>query len=197
MEKTDFRATAAIKQQWRPTIMVNPKMVCSYRSLCLDLSVALIDCQMKGCESRLHRVCQGGYVAMHGIDIDGVERKICHNFVDELCMGGKPKKLKKLQHSTVYRTDESDEDKEEVEGTVNFDGGDEVGILPFVYPCGTVSVSSLGYFSSVGSSSKPSRPSLPLSLRARHIQEYFKKKRGRKRKFIKPQQEKLLHYHFG
>ena len=57
-------------------------------------------------------------------------------------------------------------------------GGDEVSIVPFVYPRGTVSVSSLGYFLSVGSSSKPSRPSLPVSVGARHIQEYFKKKRG-------------------
>ena len=32
-----------------------------------------------------------------------------------------------------------------------------------------------------------------LSLGARHIQEYFKKKRGRKRKFIEPQQEKARH----
>ena len=73
---------------------------------------------------------------------------------------------------------------------MHLDGGNEVNIVPFVYPRGTVSVSSLGYFLSVGSSSKPSHPSLPLSLGAHHIQEYFKKKRGRKRKFIKPQQEK-------
>ena len=76
---------------------------------------------------------------------------------------------------------------------MHLDGGDEVSIVPFVYPSGTVSVLSLGYFSSVGSSYKPSHPSLPLSLRARHIQEYFKKKRGRKRKLIKPQQEKARH----
>ena len=81
-----------------------------------------------------------------------------------------------------------EEDEEEVEGTVDFDGGDEVNYVPFVYPCGTVSVSSLGSFSSVGSSSKPSNPSLPLSLGVHNIQEYFKRKRGRKQKFIKPQQ---------
>ena len=74
-----------------------------------------------------------------------------------------------------------------------FYGGDEVNIVPFVYPRGKVSVSSLCYFLSIGSSSKPSHPSLTLSLRARHIQEYFKNKRGRKRKFIKPQQEKARH----
>ena len=72
-------------------------------------------------------------------------------------------------------------------------GGNEVSIAPFVYPRGTVSVSSLGYLLSVGSSSKPSHPSLPVSVGARHIQEYFKKKRGRKRKFIKPNKEKARH----
>ena len=101
---------------------------------------------------------------MHEIKLDGAERKICRECVDDLRMGGKPEKLKMVQHSTVYRTDELEEDEEEVEGTVDFDGGDEVNYVPFVYPRGTVSVSSLGSFSSVGSSSKPSHPSLPLSL---------------------------------
>ena len=54
--------------------MVNSKMVCSYRSSCLDLPVALVGCYMKGYESRLYHVCQGGYVAMHAIDLDGAER---------------------------------------------------------------------------------------------------------------------------
>ena len=72
-------------------------------------------------------------------------------------------------------------------------GGDEVSTLPFVYTCGTVSVSSLVYFLSIGSSSKHSHPSLPESFGARHIQEYFKNKRGRKLKFIKPQKEKARH----
>ena len=70
---------------------------------------------------------------------------------------------------------------------MNLDGGDEVSIVPYVYPHETVSVSSLIYFLSVGSSSKPSHPSLTLSLGARHIQDYFKKKRRRKRKLINPQ----------
>ena len=107
---------------------------------------------------------------MHAINIDRAEFKICHNCVDEIWMGGKSKKLKMVQHSTVYRTDELEEDEEEVEGTVHFDGGDEVNIVTFVYPRGTVSVSSLGYFLSVGSSSKTPHPSLSLSLGARHIQ---------------------------
>ena len=74
---------------------------------------------------------------------------------------------------------------------MDFDGGEEVNYMPFVYPRGTVSVSSIVYFSSVGFSSKPSHPYLPLSLGAHNIQEYFKRKRGRKRKFIKPQQDKV------
>ena len=52
---------------------------------------------------------------------------------------------------------------------------------------------TLGCFSSVGSSYKPSHPYLPVSVGSLHIQEYLKKKRGRKLKFIKPQQEKVRH----
>ena len=122
-------------------IMVIPKMVCSYCYTCLELPVALVGFQMKGCESRLHHVCQGGYVDMHTIDLDRAERNIFHNFVDELWMGGKPEKLKNLQHITVYSTHESEVDKEEVEGKSHLDGGDEVSIVPFIYPRGTVSVS--------------------------------------------------------
>ena len=73
------------------------------------------------------------------------------------------------------------------------DVGEDVSIVPFEYPRGTVSVSSLGYLLSVGSSSKTSHPSLPVSVGARHIHYYFKKKRGRKRKFIKPLLEKSRH----
>ena len=69
-------------------------------------------------------------------------------------------------------------------------GGDEVSIMPVVYPCGPVSVSPLGYFSSAGSSSKAPKSPLSISLRARHIEDYFKKNRGRKRKFINTQEEK-------
>ena len=78
-------------------ITVNPKMVCSYRSSCLDLLVALVDCQMKGCELRLHHVCQVEYETMHEIKLDGAERKTCREYVDDLRMGGKPDKLKMVQ----------------------------------------------------------------------------------------------------
>ena len=49
-------------------------------------------------------------MAMHEINLDRAERNICLNFVDELWMGGKPNKLKKLGHITIYRTEESEED---------------------------------------------------------------------------------------
>ena len=67
--------------------------------------------------------------------------------------------------------------------TVLGDGGEDVSIVPVVYPCGAVSVSSLGSFSYVCSSSKtsskPSYPYLPVSIVARHIQYYFNDKRGK------------------
>ena len=86
-------------------------------------------------------------MAIHQIDLDRVELNIFPDCVDKIWMGVKPEKLMKVQHSTVYRTDKSEEDKEEVEGAVLGDGGDEFSIVPFVYPCGTVSVSSLDFFS--------------------------------------------------
>ena len=65
--------------------------------------------------------------------------------------------------------------------------------MPILYSSGTVSVSSFGSFSSVGSYSKTSHLSFTLSLVARHIQEYFKNKRGKKLKSIKPHQDKTRH----
>ena len=59
-------------------------------------------------------------------------------------------------------------------------GVEDVIIFPVLYPRGTVGVSSLGSFSPVGSSSKPSHPPFPVSVIAHHIQEYFEKKKGRK-----------------
>ena len=44
-------------------------------------------------------------MAMHEIDLDGAELRICCECVDKLCMGGKPDKLKKVQHITLYRTE--------------------------------------------------------------------------------------------
>ena len=73
------------------------------------------------------------------------------------------------------------------------DSGEDLSIVPVVYPHGAFSVSSLGAFLYVGSSSKTSRPYLPVYIVARHIQEYFNNKKGRKQKFINPQQEKSRH----
>ena len=72
-------------------------------------------------------------------------------------------------------------------------GGEKVSIVTVVYPRGTVSISSLGFFLSVGSSSKPSHSSLPLYLGSLHIQEYINKKRDRKRESIKTHPEKDRH----
>ena len=45
-----------------------------------------VDFKLEGCESRLHQVYNGEYVAMYEINIDGSERKIFCNCVDELCI---------------------------------------------------------------------------------------------------------------
>ena len=63
------------------------------------------------------------------------------------------------------------------------DGGEYDSIVPVEYSRGMV-----GSFLSVGSSYKPSHPSLYISIGARHIKEYFKNKRWRKRKLIQPHQ---------
>ena len=83
---------------------------------------------------------------MHEVNIDGSERNIGFDCVDKLWMGGKTEKLKKMGHITVYRSDELEEDEKEVEGKVIEDGGEDVSIVPVVYPHGMVSVSSLGSF---------------------------------------------------
>ena len=76
-------------------------MVCYYRHSCLDLPVALFDFHMGGCALCLYHVCQENYVAMHDINLDRAEQNIFCNCVDELLMGGKAEKLKKVVHSTV------------------------------------------------------------------------------------------------
>ena len=105
--------------------------------------------------------------------------------------GRKSDKLKRVGDSTVSKTIELEEEKEEMEETVL--GGGGVSTMYVVYHCGLVSVSSLSSILYIGSSSKPSRSSLPLSLGSRHIQDYLKKKRGGKRKFVKLYQEKARH----
>ena len=62
---------------------------------------------------------------------------------------------------------------------MQLDGDDKVSRVTFVYPCGTVSVSSLGYFSSVGSSSKPSHPSLTHSISEQASSKGISIRRGR------------------
>ena len=53
---------------------------------------------------------------MHKINLDKAEQKVCHDYFDELWIGGKPEKLKKVVPSIVYRTNKLEEGEEEVEG---------------------------------------------------------------------------------
>ena len=66
----------------------------------------------------MNRACatsaRGGGVAMHEIKLDGSERNICRECIDDLWMGGNFEKSKMMQDSTVYRMDELVEDEEEV-----------------------------------------------------------------------------------
>ena len=65
-------------------------------------------------------------------------------------------------------------------------GGGEFSFMLVFYSRGMVSVSSLSYFSSIDSSSKPYHCYPPLSIRVHFIQEYLKNKMGEKRKYINP-----------
>ena len=69
----------------------------------------------------------------------------------------------------MYRKYESDKDEEEVEGTVIGGGDDYISDMRIVYLRSKVNVLSLGSFSSVGSSSQTSHPSLPLSFGVHRI----------------------------
>ena len=111
---------------------------------------------------------------LNDIDFDEAERKICRDCVEEIQGWGKSDTLKKVVDSTFYGTDESEEYKEEAGGAVLGGDGDEASVMPVVYP----SVPSLGSFLSVGLSSKPSHPSLTISIGVHLVQDYFKKKRG-------------------
>ena len=75
--------------------LTNLTLVCSYRSSCLDFSVALVECQVEGCSRRLHRVCWGEYMLLKGFDFDGGERKICRDCVDELGGGGASQRFRR------------------------------------------------------------------------------------------------------
>ena len=63
--------------------------------------MSLVDCKLEGCTSHLYHVCQGEYVAMYEINLDGADRKICCYCVDDTCMEGKTYKLKKMAHNTL------------------------------------------------------------------------------------------------
>ena len=85
-------------------------MVCYYHSSCLELPVALVDFQVEGFPLCLHQICQGGYVPLNYIDFGRAERNIYCNYSDELRERGKSDILKKVEDSTVYGMEESEED---------------------------------------------------------------------------------------
>ena len=93
--------------------------------------------------------------------------------------------------SSMTKNIELKEDEEEAEGTVHElgDGGDKVRIISIIYMRVLFGVLLLGYFFSIGPSSKNSYPSLPYSLGARQINYFFKRNMGGKQKFIQPQQD--------
>ena len=80
--------------------------MCSYRSTCLELTVALVDCNMEDCSSRLRHIFQGEYVVLNDIDFDGAGREIYHDCVDKLRGREKSETLKKVGESTVYDIEE-------------------------------------------------------------------------------------------
>ena len=73
--------------------------------------MALVDCQAEVCESRLNHICHREYVAIHGIEIDRAEQKICSDCVDKIWIGGKPEKFNKMGQSTMYKTEDSEEEE--------------------------------------------------------------------------------------
>ena len=64
--------------------LTNPKMVCSYLSYCIYLTVVLVGFQVEGFPFRMHHVCQVEYVLLNYIDFDGAERKFCRDCVDNI-----------------------------------------------------------------------------------------------------------------
>ena len=64
--------------------VINPTMLCSYRSYFLDVPVALVNCKAEVFPSHLLHVCQGGYVVLNCTDFDRAERKIFRNCVDKI-----------------------------------------------------------------------------------------------------------------
>ena len=72
-------------------------------------------------------------MVLNDIDFDIRERKICWDCVDEIWGQVKSETLQKVGNRTMYGADESEDDDEEVKGTVIGGGSDEVNIMPVVY----------------------------------------------------------------
>ena len=75
----------------------------------------IVDFQMEVLPSCLSHICQREYVAMNGTDLAGGELKICRDCIDVIPGRGESEILKKVVDSTVYGTDESGGNEEEME----------------------------------------------------------------------------------
>ena len=91
--------------------MISLAMVCYCCYSSIELTGALIDCQLESCPSRFPHVFQGYYVILNYIHFDGAERKICHDCVDKLRGRGKSETLSDVGYITVYGTDKSEKEK--------------------------------------------------------------------------------------
>ena len=79
--------------------------MCHYHSSCLELTVALVDCQLDDFPLLLHHVCQRGCVLLNYIDFDRAERNFCCDCVDKIWVRVKSDTLKKVGDITVYGMD--------------------------------------------------------------------------------------------
>ena len=110
------------------------------------------------------------------------------NCVDKIWGGGgESEKSNKLGDITVAKIIELDYYGEEVEGAVLGYGCDQVIIMSVFLPVSQLASCQLVIFFLLVLLLNLLILPLPISLGARHIQEYFKNKRERKQKFINTQ----------
>ena len=160
-------------------------MECSYRSECMGLPVAVVDCQVDGCGGRLHHVCQGEYMSKHGMDLGGAEKKMCRS-----CVDGSNKKKDEKARGTKERYEGKEKGVEERsrEGGAEGSGGGEVE--------GDEEVRVVSVFGVAASASQVSRKrskthQISCSSGASSIVDFFGRRRGRKKTFYKPNQKKM------
>ena len=64
-------------------------MLCSYCYSCIKFHDKIVIFQLAGCLQHLRHVCQGEYEGLDCINREGVEQKLCHNFVENFGGGTK------------------------------------------------------------------------------------------------------------